>query len=416
MKNILIVVPPVLACICFFLLKNRGSLPKFIRIAFWALFITAISFFIYRVVTVIIDPYMYDFTAFFLWGKTAAQGYDFYLPQNLQTVFHSLELPAGHYDVFYEEIVNVGFLYPPPTMLYFAPLGFLSYKPAVVCWAIFNALFAFGCIYLVYDLLFKKYKLYGLLFVTIVFVFFKPVLQTVSFLQTNFIVLFYLLLVKKYLDKGIAGVFLALAMFTKPYMAIFIIYFIIRRNRQAILYFLISSIAIAGITMLFFGLAPFKSYLFHSPTLRIPDWVYSEIVNQSLHAVLIRLGLITGGKSLMYIQVVAVIVLLSVFYLVYLVRRELYEFVIPFLLVIGLLLYPGTLMYYGVLMLFIIFQFFDQRTQLAINNVYLATGIVAIFAYLSAVSTFLAICFLLLVIVVISIIPMDELKFKDRPG
>ncbi|HEX5111435.1 MAG TPA: glycosyltransferase 87 family protein, partial [Saprospiraceae bacterium] len=201
-----------------------------------------------------------------------------------------------------------------------------------------------------------------------------------------------------------------------PYMAIFIIYFIIRRNRQAILYFLISSIAIAGITMLFFGLAPFKSYLFHSPTLRIPDWVYSEIVNQSLHAVLIRLGLITGGKSLMYIQVVAVIVLLSVFYLVYLVRRELYEFVIPFLLVIGLLLYPGTLMYYGVLMLFIIFQFFDQRTQLAINNVYLATGIVAIFAYLSAVSTFLAICFLLLVIVVISIIPMDELKFKDRPG
>lgn len=73
-------------------------------------------------------------------------------------------------------------------------------------------------------------------------------------------------------------------------------------------------------------------------------------------------------------------------------------------------------MYYGVLLLFIIFQFFDQRTQLAIDNVYLATGIVAIFSYLSAVSTFVAICFALLVIVIISIKPLGHVHFKDGPG
>ena len=407
-----------MACVCFFLLtdKKRSLLPNWIRLAYAALFLTAVSFFIYRVIIVINDPYIYDFTAFFLWGKTAAQGYDFYLPQNLQLVFHSLQLPSGHYDVFSEEIVDVGFLYPPPTILYFAPLGFLSYKTAAICWGIFNALFAFGCIYLVYDLFFKKYQINGLMLVTILFVFFKPVLQTVSFLQTNFIVLFYLLLIKKYQDKKIAGIFLALALFTKPYMAILLLFFVVRRKWQTIIYFLVSSIILVGITMLLFGVAPLKSYIFNSPTLRIPDWVYSEPVNQSLHAVLVRSGLVSAGRSFLYVQIVLFVVLLSFFYMVYLMRRESHGLLLAYLLVIGLLLYPGTLMYYGVLLLFIIFQFFDQRTQLAIDNVYLATGIVAIFSYLSAVSTFAAICFALLVIVIISIKSLGHVHFKDGPG
>ena len=406
-----------MACICFFLLTDKKrSLPNWIRLAYAALFLTAVSFFIYRVIIVIRDPYIYDFTAFFLWGKTAAQGYDFYLPQNLQLVFHSLQLPPGHYDVFSEEIVDVGFLYPPPTILYFAPLGFLSYKTAVICWGIFNALFAVGCIYLVYDLFLKRYKMTGLMLVAVLFVFFKPVLQTVSFLQTNFIVLFYLLLVRKYQDKKIAGLFLALALFTKPYMAILLVFFVVRKKWQTIVYFLVSSIILIGITILLFGVAPFKSYIFNSPTLRIPDWVYSEPVNQSLHAVLIRLGLISAGKSFLYVQIVLFVVLLSFFYMVYLMRRESHGLLLGYLLAIGLLLYPGTLMYYGVLLLFIIFQFFDQRTQLAIDNVYLATGIVAICSYLSAVSAFFAICFILLVIVIISIKPLGHVNIKDRSG
>jgi len=412
MKNILFVIPSIIGCVCFFLSNSKRLLPNAVRITYAGLFLTAISFFIYRIIIVIGDPYMYDFTAFFLWGKTAAQGYDFYLPQNLQRVFQSLQLPPENYSVFSEEIVDVGFLYPPPTILYFAPLGFLSYKVAVISWAIFNALFALGCIYLIYDLFFKKYKMNGLMLVTILFIFFKPVLQTVAFLQTNFIVLFYLLLVKKYLDKKIAGCFLALAMFTKPYMAILILFFLIKKKWQAVVYFLVGSAILVGITVLFFGVAPFRSYMFNNPALRIPEWVYSEIVNQSLHAVLIRLDLISGGKSLMYIQIVVVIVLLSIFYLVYLLERGFYDYVLPFLLLIGLLLYPGTLMYYGVLLLFVVFQFFDQKTQLAIANVYLITGIVAIFYGLSAVSTFLAICFLLLIIVFMSINELGQSNFR----
>jgi hypothetical protein len=89
----------------------------------------------------------------------------------------------------------------------------------MICWSIVNVCFAFGSIYFIYDLFLRKYKLNGLILVTTLFLFLKPVLDTISFLQTNFIALFYLLLIKKYSDKKIAGVFVALAIFTKPYMA-----------------------------------------------------------------------------------------------------------------------------------------------------------------------------------------------------
>src|SRR6478609_9531993 len=172
MKHLLLIVPPVIACLCFFLLrrKNEKNLSSIIWTVYIVLFLSAIYFFIYRVVNVINDTPVYDFTAFYLWGKTAAKGLDFYLPANLQIVFNSLELPPADYKIFTEEIVNVGFLYPPPTILYFAPLGFLSYKAAVICWAVLNVFFAFGSIYLIYDLFFRKDKLNGLILVSILFI------------------------------------------------------------------------------------------------------------------------------------------------------------------------------------------------------------------------------------------------------
>ena len=396
MKHLLLIVPPIIACLCFFLLrrKNEKNLSAIIWTVYIVLFLSAIYFFFYRVVNVINDTPVYDFTAFYLWGKTAAKGLDFYLPANLQIVFNSLELPPADYKIFTEEIVNVGFLYPPPTILYFAPLGFLSYKAAVICWAVLNVFFAFGGIYLIYDLFFRKDKLNGLILVSILFIFLKPVLDTVSFLQTNFIVLFYLLLVRKYQDKRIAGVFVALAMFTKPYMAILILFFIIKRKWGTISYFLFSAIIITGVTFLFFGLAPFKSYIFNSPTHRIPLWVFSEGINQSLHAVLLRSNFISVNESFTYVAIALGIALLSTRYLFLLMRRALDDYILVFLLLIGLLIYPGTLSYYGVLLLFVIFQFFEEEGQLGFNG-YVTTGIVAIFYYLSTFSTFLSMCFLL---------------------
>ena len=413
MKHILIVVPPALSCICFFLLRSKRRSPSIIWYFYIALVLLALGFFFYRAIEAVNNPKVYDFTAFFLWGKTAANGYDFYLPQNLQLVFNSLQLPPLDYKLFTVDTVNVGFFYPPPTILYFAPLGFLSYKPAMICWSIVNVCFAFGSIYFIYDLFFRKYKLNGLILVTTLFLFLKPVLDTISFLQTNFIVLFYLLLIKKYSDKKIAGVFVALAMFTKPYMAVLLVFFVLKKKWNTVIYFLLSSIIIAGLTLLFFGSDPFKSYLTNSPIHRMPLWLFSEPINQSLHAVLLRLNLISVDKSYIYVAISVGIALLSTRYLLLLTKRRLYDYILPYLLLIGLLIYPGTLSYYGVSLLFIIFQFFEEEKPLGFNP-YVTTVAVAVLFYLSTFSTFLCICFLLGVILFKSIGEMlTQDNFKD---
>ncbi|MGC4038464.1 MAG: glycosyltransferase family 87 protein [Chitinophagaceae bacterium] len=412
MKYFLPVIPPLLACFCYFWLREKKPVPTIIRVGYFTLLGLAFLVFFVKVAMTITNPPQYDFTAFFIWGKAGAQGLDFYLPQSLQSVFNSTALPATDYTVFKEEIVNVGFLYPPPTMLYFAPLGFLSYKSAVICWMIINVAFATGCIYLIHDQFFKKDKLVGFIFVCILFVFLKPVLDTVSFLQTNFMVLFYLLLIHKYRESRIAGIFIVLGMFTKPFMAIFMLPFILRRKWGTVIYAALTGIVIAAITVLFFGIAPFKSYIVNSPAQRIPAWVYYEGINQSLHAVMIRLQLIPAGKSVLFLATAATIAVAAIGYIVLLIKKKLYDYVLPLVLLTGLLLYPGTLSYYAVSLLFIVFQFFDNGNRLRFNQ-QAAIVLVVVFYLLGIFSTFLNITLLFAVVIVSSVMAMRKVNPGD---
>ncbi|MGC4034398.1 MAG: glycosyltransferase family 87 protein [Chitinophagaceae bacterium] len=393
-----------LTCGCFYLLEKGPDKIKIVaRTVFYLLFISSIVTFIGIAINGILHPSIWDFSCFYLYGKVAVGGYNFYVPENFQHVYSTLGFPESHYRVLFDEVLNVGFPYPPPTMLYFVSLGFLSYKAAVVVWTIFILFFAFGSIYLLYTLFFKGYKLNGLMLVSVLFLNFSPAKATLGALQTNFILLFYLLLMKKYSDKGVAGIVLSLAIFTKPYMAVFGLFFLLRKKWKACIYFAISTIIITGIAFAIFGKTPFVTYLTNNPSHRLPVSVFSEGFNQSLHAVLIRAGVITVGATSMYKYIAAGIMLFTIFYLVFLIRQKLYDYMLPVLLLIGLMVYPGTLSYYGVVLMFIMLQFFNERNQLALNA-YITTGLIAVVFTLSAVSLFSCICLLLIVLIAKSLI------------
>ncbi|MEO8763162.1 MAG: glycosyltransferase family 87 protein [Ginsengibacter sp.] len=398
----------VLACLCFYIIKSEQATAKKITWLVYALLFTiTFSIFTGGIFSRLIHPQVYDFTAFYLYGKVAATGHDYYLPGNLHAAFNMLQLPQLDYAGFQEEIVNVGFLYPPPTILWFAPLGFLSYNTALISWTVFNLFILLGCIYLIYDLFFKQYKLNGLMLVSILVFLFLPVRETVSFSQTNFILLFFLLLMNKYPDRKFAGILLALALFTKPYMIVFLFVFILKKQWNTILYFIMSSLTLVGTTLLLFGKGPFISYIFSNPSKRLPAWVFSEEINQSLHGVLLRNNLITIEDHVSYTCILAGGLLLTAIYLGYLVRRKLYNYLWVALLLTGLLFYPGTLSYYGVLLLFIMFQFFNSKKSLGLPaNVNIP--VVGIFYYLCSVSVFTCICFLLGIIIFKSLKPVTE--------
>jgi Glycosyltransferase family 87 len=390
----------LIICACFYYLKSEAKAQrKLIQIVFYSAFLIALFIFARTAIYWSYHPQMWDFGCFYLYGKVAATGHNFYSPENFHQVFNSLNLPFLNDKSFVDEVVNVGFPYPPPTILYFIPLGFLSFKTALIAWTIFNLIFVYGCLYLLYGMFLKSDRLNGLLFASALFFILLPSLWTMSSAQTNFISLFLLLLMKKYWNSKFAGIFLALAFFTKPFMIIFIVLFMVRRNWNAIIYFMLTSVALCGLTAAIFGTAPFVSYIVDSPIGRLPKDLLAESTKQSLLAVLIRSGLISMNKTSIYAYISVAVLLVTGAYLIFLVRRKLYDYIWALLVLIGLILYPNTQETYGVLLLFIIFQFFDKNKQLGFN-LYLSIPITAIFYYLSGFSVFASMCFLLGVIII----------------
>lgn len=401
----------MIACSCYYMLVSDKT---YIRSRIWflysILFSIALYFFVSQVAGRIHTPAIWDFSAFYLYGKVAYEGYNFYLPENFHLIFNSLNLPFTDFEGLVEYVVNVGFPYPPPTIIYFLPLGLLPYKTALIYWTIFNLLFVFGSIYLVYIMFFKSEKINGLMLVTILFFIFPQVQSTIFYSQTNFIVLFYLLLMKKYADHKFAGIILALAFLTKPYMIIFGLFFLLTKKWKTLIYFITSSIFLFGVTIILFGKEPLLSYLFNNPTHRLPIEVYSEGINQSLQAILLRQNIISIMKPEIYGLISLGTLLSTTVFSIFLLKRKLYDYIWAILLLSVLIIYPGTLSHYAVLLLFIIFHFFDEKKQLGFD-LYLNIPIIGIFYYLALDSVFKSMCFLLIIIILKlfwPILPFDQ--------
>lgn len=398
--TIFIGITAMITCWCYYMLKESKIENKNrIWIIYSILFVFALFFFISPIIERIQTPVIWDYTAFYLYGKIASEGQNFYLPENFHNAFNAAHLPFTHYQDFVEEVLNVGFPYPSPTILYFMPLGYIPYNSGLMYWTIFILIFAIGSIYLIYSMFFKADKLNGLMLVIILFCISTHVRSTILCTQTNFILLFLLLLMRKYYDHKIAGIFLALAFFTKPYMLIFGLFFLFTGRWKAIAYFITSSLLIVASTILIIGKETFFSYFSSNATLRLPNWAFSQPVNQSLHGVLLRANLITIEKPFAYLIISALLLTLLVGYLVFLIKQKKYDYIWVVLLLAGLISYPGTLSHYAVLLFFIIFQFFNTNKPLGIN-MNLNIPVIGLFYLLSTVSVFSALFFLLSVIII----------------
>lgn len=393
----------ILACCCYYFLDRvKNNLKPIVQIITFCILVFVIYRLYATVNSRINNFFIWDFTAWFLWGKVAAQGLNFYLPESSQIIYNTLNLPAANFEEFVDAIVNVGFLYPPPTMLYFWALGYMPLDLALKVWTAFILIFLFACIYLIYIEFFRKDRLNGFMLASILVLILPMVNFTIVCSQTNFILLFYLLLMRKYADNKFAGILLALAFFTKPFMLIFGIFFLLSKNWKAIAYFIVSALVISGITAFAFGIDTFMSYFFNNTTQRLPAWTFSEDINQSLHAVLLRTNLISIDKPYVYLSIASAVLVATMIYLFYLQRRKQSDFIWAILLLVGLLIYPGTLSYYGVVLLFITFQFFQKEKPLGLN-LYLLVPVIGIFYYLNSVSFFASICFLLVIVILKSL-------------
>jgi hypothetical protein len=389
----------VIACLFYYFLNRvEKKLKQVVLVLTALLFAFVFYMFIMKVNARIHAVFVWDFSAWFLWSKVAVQDLNFYLPENLQAVYASLNLPEADYKDFVEAIVNVGFLYPPPTMFLFYLLGYLDYNTALTFWTIFVVLTLFYCIYLIQNQFFSKNILNGLLLVSIVMLLNPSVNFTIYCSQTNFIVLLLILLMKKYSYQPIAGIFLALAFFTKPFLLIFGIYFLATRKWNAIAYFIGTAVVVSALSIVSFGSDTFLSYFFDNPTQRLPAWTYSEDINQSLNAILLRANILQPDNPQIYFIIAAVLLSLTGLFTVFLQKKDLEEVIWSVLLLVGLLIYPGTLSYYAATLFFVVFQFFDKKEALHLDF-RLVIPIIGLLTYINSISVFACICFLLIIVI-----------------
>lgn len=335
--------------------------------SFWGIFILSILGFLVIFYDSVL-PSEWDFTCFFLIGKVAHMGLDIYNPDNYYIAVQHADIPFTLSEGFRNEFMVTACLYPPPTALLFLPLGLMKYMQGLYFWYGLIFIFMVGCLYLVRNTFFdiKSWRSWALVCIVILAI--RPLRINITFAQTLIFLLFLLILVFKYREKRIAGLFLSISIFIKPFALILIVYFLLRKRWDILVSFLISTLLIGLLTLSIIGINPFLEYLFNSPTHRIPPEVLYENVNQSLFAVLYRaLGNIHLAKLLYYSSSILLLGISG--FAIYHVskNRTSINLLFPLLLSLALLIYPNTLEHYGtveILSLFVILNFIKDNRRL----------------------------------------------------
>jgi hypothetical protein len=221
--------------------------------------------------------------------------------------------------------------------------------------------------------------------------------ETMIFNQTNFFLLFFLILAILNLEKPTAGIYLALSVIFKPISAILILFFILHKKWRTVVYFAATGVLLTLVTGFIWGFQNIFQYFVSPPTKRIPSYLYEENINQSLISEFNRnlkpLGVPHHLISLLFYFCVGILIVTTCIMSRKLSKIKINLSFLPFIPCI-LMIYPGTLDHYMVYLLpvFIYFLFSDLSNKYLYATLIIAIGLLRIesfFAYLILWAIFL---------------------------
>jgi hypothetical protein len=320
---------------------------------------------VYLVVANARSPREWDFLAFWTPARAAAAGLDFYDPASLRAV----GAPGPHSAEFVKEILDVGFWYPPVTMLLLLPLGYLEPSTASALWGIANlCLFAAGVVALTWVMR-PVSGAPGYLLTMAVLLSLRGTTSTVHLGQTNFILLLALTLFWWRRRTWQGGAWAALATAIKPIGAFFLLQPLLLRYWRVLLGAAAAGLVLAAATVARFGTAVTASYFTSNVGARLPPLVYTEPINQSILAAFIRArgGLGAGASPLFdpaYLGVALLLVAVSAWLVVRLGEAHSDHGLAP-LIPCALVIYPASLAHYCVLLAIPVLHVWRYREEAA---------------------------------------------------
>lgn len=323
-----------------------------------------------RVLTAtILHPPGWDYQALWLYGHVADAGVNPYLTGPYQT----LAGPGPFVPDFKQEVLNVGAVYPPPTLLLFAAIGWMPLNVAIVPWLMLQVAACVGVIILLWRTFFPAPDREALAFTVALVLMLPSTLATFGHGQINFIALACLLAAWRGRDRASMGVNLVIATIMKLLYGVMFLYPLLRARWRGVVGIVVAGVVASIASIAAFGLGSFVMYLRENPaTHRMPSYYFATYVNQSLlgaalrffpHAVFPIDGPPFGPPHSVIYVASAAVVLLGTIWLVLRQPRTTAGEDTAFALLIpaAMLIYPWTLENYFVLLLAPMFYLWSRR-------------------------------------------------------
>lgn len=303
----------------------------------------------------------FDFMCFYMQGQLGLHNLPFYDPESFKVLLDTVKYPFTFQSGIKAEILDVGMLSPPITMLLFTPLTYFDYETSKIIFSLSILVFIFLNAYLANTIFVKSEKsLISFLFILIIIILNPATSNTIAYLQTNFFILFFILLIYKNIEKPSAGIFLALSVIFKPITGILILYFLFNSRWKSVLYFSIMSLLLLLLTISFWGIDNIISFLASPPNQRLPQDLYVQGINQSLIAIFNRnlatYGIAYETINILYFIVTGAITFITIFASMKIAKYNLRLAFLPFIPLM-LIVYPSSLSHYAVYLSLIILHF-----------------------------------------------------------
>jgi hypothetical protein len=326
----------------------------------------------------------WDYKAFWLYGRVAADGKDFYVPQNYLRAAEGLGISEN----FRVEVLEVGMRYPPPTIFLFLPLGWMSPSVGLAFWYVLQSAALLGSVWLLWKRYLVDLGYPGLAAVSALAMLLHPVGWTFHVAQTNALLLLFTLLYMKDRDRWPGGCWIAAGLLVKPILGILLLIPIRRRQWNTLLAAGITLAGMAILTLLAFGLRPFTSYLSQGPLTRFGLDLYVVPMNQSLFSWVLRLthADLAAPVSFFHPVFVALAAMVMGVTAWAILRRPLPDgdWESALLLALALVIYPNTLLHYGALLLIPFLLIWHRRGTLPGGGLATVALLAAAYALLAA--------------------------------
>ncbi|HEX2934268.1 MAG TPA: glycosyltransferase family 87 protein [Bacteroidales bacterium] len=365
MMNVFIIAAAFIITYALYIYSNYKTAGQLLRLIYHGIFAFSVLLFVFMFFRAV-EPKDWDYTCFYLIGKVAQSGLNIYNPDHYYVVLADANIPIELGAGFKTEFLVTGSLYPPPTTFLFLPLGYMTYMQGLYFFYGLILLAFIGCIYQVKKIFFQNTDFKGWELVAILLMLTGTFYSVINYAQTLIFLLFFFLLIYGNKEKPMAGVYLAISIFIKPFAVVFFFYFLIKKKWSVIASFIASTAVLLILSLVVFGYQPFYEYIFNNPSHRVPDVVFNEVTNQSLLAILTRVLNNAPVTRIVYYLLSFVMVLISGIMILRLNKDKKYDLIFPLLLSVGLLIYPNTLYHYAVvhILSFLIICKYIQNTRL----------------------------------------------------